>query len=130
MRCEHKKIYKNEFRPPIGHSCLRLLLTRVVVLATLFVEVVLFALNIHHPPGHQEEHNAVNQQTKSRRAAIRAGERLTQETTRQDVRLRVRNNKERQRGNHGDGELLLLLLTVTAAAAILKQSHAFCNSIR
>lgn len=67
----------------------------------------------------------MNQQTKGRRAAIRARERLTQETTRQDVRLRVRNNKERQRRNHGDGELFLLLLTVAAATTILKQSHAF-----
>jgi len=65
----------------------------------------------------------MNEQAQHGGAPVRAGQTLTQQPTGQHVRLRVRDDEERQRGDGADDKLLLLLFAVAAAAAVLKQSH-------
>jgi len=65
----------------------------------------------------------MNEQAQHRRAPVRAGQTLAQQSTGQHVRLWVGDDEKRQSGDDADDELLLLLFAVAAAAAILEQCH-------
>jgi len=95
------------------------------VFTPFLVVVVLFTLDVHHGPRDQEEHERVHQKAEGRRAAVRTGERLAQETARQDVRLRVGDDEESQCRDDGNRKLLFLLFAVASAAAILEESHCY-----